>query len=324
MATERQSGIPLSEHCTWRIGGSANAAFFPESVAELSECVASLTARSEPFIAIGRGSNILFSTEGVDETLVFTTGLECLGLLDEIPQARELFRSALESADDTGRTIYCEAGVANFRLIAFSLEHALSDVTALTGVPGTFGGAIAMNAESILNVMGKHMWFAEVARSGGQVSVRPATDFSFGYRHSAVQQTVLAAVLLRMQPADAAKMQEFIANRKAARMRNQPLEWPSAGCVFKNPEGDYAGALLDQAGMKGRGIGGAEYSHKHANFIINTGGATSSDVLELMTLGKRTVWDRFRVCLTPEIKFTGRFDSEVLEYIHRDSLEEQP
>jgi len=324
VATEPKGGIPLSEHCTWRIGGSADAAFFPETVGELSECVTSLNERSQPFTLIGRASNILFSTEGVDETLIFTTGLESLGLPDEIPQARELFKSVLDSADTTRRAVYCEAGVANSKLIAFSLEHSLGDVTALTGVPGTFGGAIAMNAESVLNVMGEHMWFAEVERSGGGIRIRPALDFTFGYRHSSVQQTVLAAILLHMQPADGAKMREFITNRRAARLRGQPLDWPSAGCVFKNPEGDSAGALLDQAGMKGRSIGGAEYSHKHANFIINTGGAASSDVLELMMLGKRAVWERFRVCLTPEIKFIGRFDLALLEYIHREDLEAQP
>lgn len=323
MKTEQRRRLSLEDHCTWRIGCTTENAYFPETVQALVECVTSLNGSSQPFTVIGRGSNILFSSEGIEETLVFTTGLKSLSLFEEHATAQELFSCLATPQDDAAHSVYCEAGVANAGLLAFSLEHSLGDVTALTGVPGTFGGAVAMNAESILNVMGERMWFATVNRAGGETEIRHALDFDFGYRHCAVQQTILAAVLLHMQPADSARMRAFVANRKAARMRSQPLEWPSAGCVFKNPEGDSAGALLDQIGMKGRRIGGAEYSHKHANFIINTGDATSSDVLELMALGKRAVWDRFHVCLTPEIKFIGRFDLELLEYVKCESLEGQ-
>ena len=195
------------------------------------------------------------------------------------------------------------------------------DLTCLTGVPGSFGGAVAMNAESVVELMHENMWLAEISRETGEIGVKPAAECTYDYRYCSVQESILGAVLLRLQPADSDKMRRIVEERSEERARKLPLDWPSAGCVFRNPPRDSAGALLDMAGMKELQRGGAMYSPRHANFIVNTGGATSDDVVELMVSGKRTVWEKFGRSLQPEVKFVGRFDEKALEYLHAN-LEE--
>ncbi len=321
MTTDRQSGVDLRELSTWRIGGSAASVYFPKDFAELSECVRRIREGGTEFFLVGLGSNLLFSTESIDLPLIVTRGMDACGRYDAINAARSVFSSVADAAGNAENLLYVEAGAPNTRVIQRCIELGLGDLTCLTGVPGSFGGAIAMNAESVVEVMYENLWLAEVNRQTGEMSVKPACDHTYKYRYCSVQESILGAVLLRLHPADSEETRRIVKERNEKRARKLPLNWPSAGCVFRNPPRDSAGALLDMAGMKEARRGGAMYSERHANFIVNVGDATSGDVVELMVLGKRTVWEKFGRSLQPEVKFVGRFNEADLEYLHTN-LEE--
>lgn len=321
MTTERKSGIDLRELSTWRIGGSAASVYFPSDFTELAECALRISESGSEYFLVGLGSNLLFSSELVDVPLVVTRGMDACGAFGESHLARSVFAPVADSAGSPERLLYVEAGAPNTRVIQLCIERGLGDLTCLTGVPGSFGGAVAMNAESVVEVMHENMWLAEANRETGEMSVKPAREHTFDYRYCSVQKSILGAVLLRLHPADSGETRRTVKERNEKRARKLPLNWPSAGCVFRNPPRDSAGALLDMAGMKEAARGGAMYSERHANFIVNVGDATSGDVVELMTLGKRAVWETFGRSLQPEVKFVGRFDEEALEYLHTN-LEE--
>ena len=321
MTTDRQSGVNLRELSTWRIGGSAASVYFPENFAELTECARKVRESGSGFFLVGLGSNLLFSTEAVDLPLIVTRGMNACELLSESETARSIFAPIADSAESPEHLLYVEAGAPNTRVIQQCIERGLGDLTCLTGVPGSFGGAVAMNAESIVELMHEDLWLAEVSREIGEMNVKPACKHTFDYRYCSVQESILGAVLLRLHPADSEETRRIVKERNEKRARKLPLNWPSAGCVFRNPPRDSAGALLDMAGMKEVKRGDAMYSELHANFIVNVGGATSGDVVELMVLGKRTVWEKFGRSLQPEVKFVGRFDETDLEYLHTN-LEE--
>ena len=321
MTTDRQSGVDLRELSTWRIGGSAASAYFPEDLAELAECARRVRESGSGFFLVGLGSNLLFSTDEVDLPLIFTRGMDACGPYSESDAARSVFAPVADAAGNPEHLLYVEAGAPNTRVIQRCIERGLGDLTCLTGVPGSFGGAVAMNAESVVELMHENLWLAEVNRETGEITVKPATECAFEYRYCSVQESILGAVLLRLHPVDSEETRRIVKERNEKRARKLPLNWPSAGCVFRNPPRDSAGALLDMAGMKEVTRGGAMYSERHANFIVNAGGATSGDVVELMVLGKRTVWEKFGRSLQPEVKFVGRFDEADLEYLHTN-LEE--
>lgn len=322
MTTDRQSGVDLRELSTWRIGGSAASVYFPTDFIELSECARRAREGGGEFFLVGLGSNLLFSTEAVDIPLIVTRRMAGCGAYSEIDAASSAFASVADAAGSPEHLLYVEAGAPNARVIQQCIELGLGDLTCLTGVPGSFGGAIAMNAESVVELMHENLWLAEVSRETGEISVKPATECSFKYRYCSVQESILGAVLLKLHPADSEEMRRIVKERTEQRARKLPLNWPSAGCVFRNPPRDSAGALLDMAGMKEVRRGGAMYSKLHANFIVNAGGATSGDVVELMVLGKRKVWEKFGRNLQPEVKFVGRFNEADLEYLHTN-LEEK-
>jgi UDP-N-acetylmuramate dehydrogenase len=152
----------------------------------------------------------------------------------------------------------------------------------------------------------------------GKVSIQAASELECAYRKCDLAGAYAVAALLFLRRDAPEEVRGRIKQRLDKRSIGQPLEWPSAGCVFRNPPGDYSGALLDRAGMKGLSRGDAVYSDKHANFILNLGNATSGDVLELMVLGKRAVQEAFGRCLVPEIKFIGSFPEETLTYLQQD------
>jgi len=315
--TERQTEVNLNELCTWRIGGKARLVCFPASLKELSRCIGELSQEHGHYFTVGRGSNILFSSSGVEIPLVVTTRLTAAGFLNG-DTAAQVFAPVVERLPSPDGLLFAEAGVPNARLIELSLERGRGDLTCLTGVPGSFAGAIAMNAQNIMEELAGRLWLATLNRASGACTVREGSDFAYNYRFCQAAETVLGAVLVRLLPADSGAMRAKVKERNEKRARTLPLEWPSAGCVFRNPPGEHAGVLLDRAGMKGQRCGGAAYSEKHANFILNYGEATSEDVVELMVLGKRAVWERFGRCLIPEIKFVGEFDPQKLAYLHAD------
>lgn len=318
MKAEARTNVDLRALCTFKIGGSARQVFFPRSIGELALAVKASRDSNGSFFIVGRGSNIVFSSQEVVTPLILTGELSRLLLAAGFRDAPDWTRPAFKAAG-SAPLVYCECGVGNSALIAFTIEKGLGDLTLLAGVPGSFGGALAMNAEGVMNALEGNLWIAELGgRENDEIGVHPSSEYQYSYRASSVQATIAFAALIRLSPKEPEAMRASVEEARTRRASTQPYDLPSAGSVFRNPEGDYAGRLLEAAGMKGTRVGGAEFSRIHANFIVNAGDATGEDVLELMNLGKRTVWEEFQVSLAPEVKFVGDFDPEKLAYLHKD------
>ncbi len=278
---------PMSAHSSFRIGGPARALAVPSDLTGLTRLCAILRENHVAPFLLGNGSNILFPDEGLPDLLLLST--EKLQKLFLLPDG----------------AIYAEAGVSLSRLAAFACEQGLTGLEFASGIPGTVGGGLRMNAGAyggeMKDVVDSVVYYYLPEQMLYEI---PAANCQFGYRSSIFQKSAGMAVLsavFRLQPGNkeeiSAKMREL--NEK--RRDKQPLDLPSAGSAFKRPEGHFAAALIDQAGLKGYTVGGAQVSEKHAGFVVNRGGATSKDVYELMMHVRNTVYERFQVELQPEV-----------------------
>ncbi|QIK38378.1 UDP-N-acetylmuramate dehydrogenase [Caldichromatium japonicum] len=275
---------PLARYTTWRVGGPARRLYRPADLDDAAACIRQLSP-DEPVLWLGLGSNVLIDDAGFPGTVILTAG-------------------ALNGLARRGETrLYAEVGVPSARLARLAAHQDLRGIEFLAGIPGTLGGALAMNA----GAWGSETWsFVDrvwTLDRWGQIRERLATDYRPGYRQ--VQgpdgEWFLAAELvltLGDGAAGLAQIRELLARRAAT----QPVGQPSCGSVFRNPPGDYAARLIDAAGLKGLRIGGAEVSEKHANFIINRGGARASDIRRLIDLVQETVERRTGVRLVPEVR----------------------
>ena len=278
---------PMRAHSSFHIGGPARALAVPSELMGFTKLCAILREHHVAPFLLGNGSNILFPDEGLTELLLVST--EKLQKLFLLPDG----------------AIYAEAGVSLAKLAAFACEQGLTGLEFASGIPGTVGGGLRMNAgayggemkdavESVVYYYLPEQRLYEI----------PNANCRFAYRSSIFQQSAGMAILsavFRLQPGDreaiSAKMRELNERRRD----KQPLDLPSAGSAFKRPEGHFAAALIDQAGLKGFTVGGAQVSEKHAGFVVNRGGATSKDVYELLTQVRNTVYEKFQVALEPEI-----------------------
>ncbi len=277
----------MSAHSSFRIGGPVRALASPSDVTGLARlCDILKEFKLAPFM-LGNGTNILFPDEGLEDLFIIST--EKLQKIFLLPDG----------------AIYAEAGVSLAKLAAFAQENGLTGLEFAGGIPGTLGGGCIMNAgayggelkdviESVVYLFAPDQGLYELANA----------DCGFGYRQSFFQKTpgtiVLSAVLRLKQgepQAIAERMQELGEKRRS----KQPLEFPSAGSAFRRPEGHYAAALIEEAGLKGYTVGGAQVSEKHAGFVVNRGGATSHDVYDLMMHVRNTVYKKSGVFLEPEI-----------------------
>ena len=278
---------PLSAHCSFRIGGPARALAVPESVSSLAKACSILKDNElMPFI-LGNGTNLLFPDEGLQKLfLISTEKLQNLFLLPD-------------------GAIYAEAGVSLSRLSSFAQQNGLQGLEFASGIPGSVGGGCFINAGAYGGEMKDVVESVVCLYSPDQgLYELPAEQCAFSYRKSLFNTRggyVILSAVFRLQPGDrdeiAAKMREMNEKRRA----KQPLELPSAGSAFKRPEGNFAGALIEQAGLKGFTVGGAQVSEKHAGFVVNLGGATSHDVYDLMMQVRNTVYEKTHVPMEPEI-----------------------
>lgn len=282
---------PLSLHSSFRIGGPAAVAAFPQNAAELITLLCTVKEACVPFAVLGKGSNVLFSDRGFSGVVVFTT------------QMREL--------SVKGRCIRASAGVPLSVLAMAARDAALTGAEFAHGIPGTLGGAVFMNAgaygEAMEGILRSSRYFDTVTQKIEEIS---ASEHAFGYRTSAYEthpERILLEATLELSPGDPESIRVRMAELAAKRRSSQPLEYPNAGSVFKRPQGYFAGKLIEDCGWKGRGVGGAEVSSKHAGFIVNRGGATAQDVLELIRQIKESVKERFGVSLECEIRCVGDF-----------------
>lgn len=283
--------VPLKDYCTYRIGGAASDLFFPESVAELVEVVRLHRAQGRQFWIHGGGTNTLFPDGRIDLPVIST----------------RLMTATRFEAD----RVFAEAGTAMDAWILECLRSGRGGVECLSGIPGTLGGALFMNAGAYGHEISDHLEQVTVLTRDSRVIDLPKAQCGFAYRAATgLADTVILAGTWRLPRTDPepslAKRREILARRK----EKQPLDYPSAGSVFKRPPGAYASELIDRAGLKGARVGGAQVSDKHAGFIINVGGATCQDVLELIDLCRRTVRERFGYDLELEQRLCPDRDPE--------------
>ena len=274
---------PMRTHCTFRIGGPAEVFAEPASEAETSDLWRFLRARGTLPTVIGNGSNLLVHDEGVP------------GVVLRLGEAFSAVRRE-------GTTLYAEAGITLAKLAVFAKEQGLAGLEFAHGIPGSLGGAVMMNAGAYGGEMKDIV--ASVRYLDADGTVCETAEPGFAYRHSRFADTgelILGATLrLRADDPEAihARMLELWKKRSAS----QPLDRPSAGSTFKRPKTGYAAAMIDAAGLRGRSVGGAQVSEKHAGFVINTGSATFADVTALMAQITDAVYEKFGVVLEPEVR----------------------
>ncbi|MBO5496575.1 MAG: UDP-N-acetylmuramate dehydrogenase, partial [Oscillospiraceae bacterium] len=274
-------------HCSFRIGGPARALAVPQDVSGLTQiCYLLKKHQLAPYI-LGNGTNILFPDEGLKDLFLIST--EKLDKLFLLPDG----------------AVYAEAGVSLSKLATFAQQNGLKGLEFASGIPGTVGGGLMMNAGAYGGEL-KDVVESVVINFLPEQALYELTNeqCQFGYRKSFFQKMpgcVIVSAVFRLEAGDgeeiAAKMRELNARRR----EKQPLDLPSAGSAFRRPEGHYAAALIDEAGLKGYSVGGAQVSEKHAGFVVNTGGATSHDVYDLMMHIRRTVYEHSQVVLEPEM-----------------------
>jgi UDP-N-acetylmuramate dehydrogenase len=281
---------PMPRHGTGRAGGAVARACFPRDIDDLAGFMRTLR-HDEPLLMVGLGSNLLIRDGGFDGTAIFTHGA--------IDQLR------LE-ADGT---IYAEAGVASPKVARFAANHDLAGAEFLAGIPGTLGGALAMNAGCHGSEIWSHVERVRMLNRQGELNDRTAAEFAIGYRHvglRAATDEIFVAAWLRFPRGDAATARARIKELLEKRIATQPLQLPNAGSVFRNPPGDHAARLIEAAGLKGMESGGARVSEKHANFIVNPDGkATAAGIESLIGQIQAEVRDQFGVELVREVRILG-------------------
>ena len=283
---EMHENEPMSAHCSFRIGGPARLMACPASGAEAAALLRLLREADAPVELMGKGTNLLVADEGLDAVVV---------RLGEAISGAELL---------PGDRVRAGAGISLAKLAVFAAEAGLSGLEFAHGIPGSLGGAVFMNAGAYGGEMKDVLESAELALPDGTLREVPAEELELSYRHSALEGSgaLVTAATVKLKPAEPetirARMRELMEKRRAS----QPLDMPSAGSTFKRPVGGYAAALIDQAGLKGFAIGGAQVSEKHAGFVINRGGATFDDVLRLMEHIQKTVLEKSGVRLEPEVR----------------------
>lgn len=282
---------PLQKHTTFRIGGPADVLAAPREDAQLLALLAYIRSAGLRSVIIGNGSNVLFPDRGF-RGIVIKLGAEFSGI-------------TLHEEDDETVTLHARAGTLLRRLANTACEAGLGGLEFAAGIPGSVGGAVLMNAGAydgeISNLVFKSTYIDAQRLS---VAVKTGEAHAFAYRCSSYQEDhgVILSADFRLRRRDKAEILMKMKELNARRLAKQPLEYPSAGSVFKRPQGFYAGKLIEECGLRGYTCGGARVSEKHCGFIVNTGGATCEDVLHVIEYIRKTVFEQKGVMLEPEIK----------------------
>ncbi|MCQ4936615.1 MULTISPECIES: UDP-N-acetylmuramate dehydrogenase [Anaerotignum] len=281
---------PMSGHTTFRTGGPADIFIMPKSLEEVKASIEILQKHHIPILVIGNGSNLLVSDKGIRGAV-----LHIGGRMSEI------------SVD--GETIYAQGGVLLSTLSAKAAENSLTGLEFASGIPGSLGGAVTMNAGAYGGEMKDVLISADILTKELEVKTILAEDLHLSYRHSVLpeKEYILLNAILRLKKGNIDEIKNRMKELGEQRREKQPLQFPSAGSTFKRPEGYFAGKLIQDADLKGKSIGGAQVSEKHAGFVINKGNATTQDILDLISFCQQTVFDKFGVSLETEVKIVGEF-----------------
>jgi UDP-N-acetylmuramate dehydrogenase len=285
-----QYECPMNRYTTFRVGGPAEALCIIRELNELSRTVAYLDGEKIPYLVIGRGSNLLVKDEGFK-------GVALL-LREKLAQ--------VETNGKSDRVILAGGGLSLFELLEYCKAKGLAGLEFLAGIPGTTGGAVAMNAGAWGTEVGNLVQEVQMVTPAGEITTLAQSGLKFTYRALLFQKgAVIIRVKFELNHDNPEAVVATVAGYLKKRQESQPSGYPSGGSVFKNPVNDYAGRLIEKAGLKGKRIGGAMISPEHANFIVNTGGATASDILSLMDLARIKVREQTGVELESEIRVVG-------------------
>ena len=290
----KQAGIdvklnePMKNHNGFKTGGSADIFITLGDKELLCALVETANSLEIPLFILGKGSNLLVSDNGIEGAVV------SLSKMDEI------------TID--GETVTAKAGASLTALCVAVANEGLSGLEFAYGIPGSVGGALYMNAGAYGGEMADVVSHAQFVTSNGEVGTIEKQDMNLGYRTSCFKQNgnIITDVIFKLTKGDKEEIWEKMNTLMGKRRDKQPMEYPSAGSTFKRPEGYFAGALIEENGFKGKGVGGAEVSEKHAGFVINKSGATTKDILDLMSKIQETVLEKNGVKLEPEVIFVGR------------------
>jgi len=283
---------PMALHNSWRAGGPARCFFKPADVTELCEFLQQLDPQ-EPLLWVGLGSNLLVRDGGFPGTVIFT-----LGALNEI-----------QWLDAT--TLLAGAGVTCSKVARESARQGLTGLEFLAGIPGTMGGALAMNAGAFGGETWNRVVVVETVDRAGCLHTRKPDEYQVSYRTvEGVADEWFVAARLRLETGDSALAKQQIRKLLAQRGESQPVQQNSCGSVFRNPPGDHAARLIEATGLKGKTLGGAQVSRKHANFIINTGTATAADIEILLNQVQGCVEQAHGVRLEPEVRIVGEHSAD--------------
>lgn len=278
----------LKEYTTFKIGGPADVVFIPENLQELQLAIKFIYEHKIPVTIFGCGSNILVSDKGIRGVVIIMT-------------------EKFSKVDIVGDIISAQAGISVTDLSKLVVENGFAGMEFAVGIPGSVGGAVFMNAGAYGGEFANIVHKVITVNSLGELCEYRPEQLQFGYRHSVFQENreLILQVEFKLATGDKEQLRQIVEELTQKRSSKQPLEMPSAGSVFKRPVGNYAGTLIEQAGLKGKCIGGAQVSEKHAGFIVNKGDATAKDVLDLIEYIREIVWDKFAVRLESEVRFIG-------------------
>lgn len=281
---------PMARHTTFRIGGPAD--YFVElgSIEQIRAAIQVCREENLPWFVLGRGSNLLVSDKGYRGVIL------------------SIYKD-FQKTEIQGETVTVQAGVLLTTLSGKVLDASLTGLEFASGIPGTIGGAVVMNAGAYGGEMKDIVRKVTVLDQDGEVRTLTCGEMQFGYRTSLAKKKgyIVLGAELTLKQGEKEKIREEMQALKAKRIEKQPLEFPSAGSTFKRPEGYFAGKLIMDAGLRGAAVGGAQVSEKHCGFVVNTGNATAADVRELMRQVQGKVQEQFGVHLEPEVRFLGEF-----------------
>lgn len=283
----------MAEHVSWRAGGTAEQLYMPADLADMAVYLRMLPA-DMPVYCVGLGSNLLVRDGGVQGAVILLHGV-----------LRDI---RLEHITAEAGEIYAEAGVASPKLARFAAGHNLVGAEFMAGIPGTIGGALAMNAGCYGSETWRIAMRALTINRQGQLRQRERHEYVLDYRHVALldaSEEWFVGAWFELPVGDGAASKQQIKNLLQRRIASQPLGQPNAGSVFRNPPDDYAARLIESCGLKGQQSGGAQVSTKHANFIVNMGNATAADIEDLIDLVAATVMEKSGVALQREVRVIG-------------------
>ena len=281
---------PMKNHTTFRIGGPADALALPKTPEEVAEVVRFCPEHAQPYYVLGNGSNLLVSDEGYRGLVL------------------QLYRN-FNDIQVNGETITVQSGAMLAAVARTAYQTGLTGLEFASGIPGTIGGAVVMNAGAYGGEMKNVLKEVTVLTKEGEVLVIPAKALELGYRTSVIPKNgwIVLGAVLQLKKGDQEQILARMEELKEQRITKQPLDLPSAGSTFKRPEGYFAGKLIMDAGLRGFTVGGAQVSEKHCGFVVNRGNATAADVWELICEVKRRVKEMTGVELEPEVKLLGDF-----------------